>query len=233
MSSFYASADSWPNEIATSRRVPGVGATARTMFVTGVLCLALSLVVAAAPAAKHGDGSTSPASVAKPLCTEVFLPREVEKHLETAFGSWKIQQLADLSATALARWKDEKPLECPGIAAGHFERSDALSYAVLLVPKGHVARGYTLLVFNEGSHSAGAGRRRPYEAMVLERWDRGARDVFIRGVEIRKFFDAPSRRKFDARSKDGILFVEAAEKEYGTDIFYWTKGGFRHDPVDR
>ena len=202
------------------------------MFVTGVLCLALSLVVAAAPAAKHGDSSASPALVAKPLCKEVFLPREVEKHLETAFGSWKIQQPADLSPTALARWKDEKPLECPGIAAGYFERSDALSYAVLLVPKGHAARGCTFLVFSQGSDSVGAGQRRPYEARVLERWDRGARDVFIRGVEIRKFFDARSRRKFDARSGDGILFVEAAEKEYGTDMFYWTKGGFRHDPVD-
>jgi len=39
--------------------------------------------------------------------------------------------------------------ESPGIAIGHFESPDDLSYAVLLVPKSDPSGGYKLLVFSK------------------------------------------------------------------------------------
>jgi hypothetical protein len=161
------------------------------------------------------------------LCKVESLPSDIQNRIKEEYGSWKIQEPADLSQRARDRWKSEKPLECPGIAVGHFESAKTPSYAILLVPMGHADGGYRFLVF---SQKAGQPE---YETSLVEKSDqKGAANYFIYRTLISKFFDEPSRRKFQAHTEDGILLVDSAENEYGVEVYFWSGGRYRHEPID-
>jgi hypothetical protein len=161
------------------------------------------------------------------VCNSSALPSDITKHIKNEFSSWKIQEPTDLSPRARGRWEAEKPLECPGIAAGRFEGANRLSYAVLLVPVGHADGGYRFLIFSRKSSQPS------YEVTVVEQWDGGgAANYFIHRVRISKFFDAQSRKRFQAQTIEGILFADSAEKEYEIDVYFWSNGSYKHEWVD-
>lgn len=161
------------------------------------------------------------------LCQLDSLPSVIQRHLREEYGSWRIQEPADLSQRAREAWEPEKPLACPGIAVGHFESSKTLSYAVLLVPTGHADEGYRFLAFSQKSGQPG------YEIRVLDKLDeKGAANYYIQSTPISKFFDEPSRRKFQAYTKDGILLTDSGENEYGVEVYFWSGGRYRHEPID-
>jgi hypothetical protein len=160
------------------------------------------------------------------LCKLESLPSEIQNRLKEGYSSWKIQEPTDLSPRAHERWESEKPLECPGIAVGHFESAKTPSYAILLVPTGHADAGYRFLVF---SQKAG---QRAYEATVEKLDHNGAANYFIHRTPISRFFDEPSRKKFEAHTVDGILLVDSAENEYGVEVYFWSGGHYRHEPID-
>jgi hypothetical protein len=154
------------------------------------------------------------------------LPPDVQIRLKGEFGSWKVQEPADLSPRAHERWESEKPLQCPGIAVGRFENAKTPSYAVLLVPQGHADAGYKFLVFGPKAGQLS------YEMRAVDSGDSGAANFFIHRVRISKFFDEQSRKKFQAHTREGILLVDSAEKEYEADVYFWSGGSYRHQPVD-
>jgi len=155
------------------------------------------------------------------------LSSDIQNRLKEEYSSWKIQEPADLSQRAREAWEPEKPLACPGIAVGHFESPKTLSYAVLLVPTAHPNEGYRFLVFSQKLGQPG------YEVRVLDKLDeKGAANYYIQGTPISKFFDEPSRKKFQAHTVDGILLVDSAENEYGVEVYFWSGGRYRHEPID-
>lgn len=190
---------------------------------------ALSLIFLL-PTALFGQRASGKAATVKQgevrtLCRP--LPSDIQRHLREQFGSWKVQEPEDLSTTARERWKSEKPEECPGIAVGQFSGGTTLSYAVLLVPRGHSDAGYTFLVFTPTAGKAS------YEMSVVEQSDRGgAANFFIRRVRISRFFDEQSRRKFEVAARVGILLADAGANEYETDVYFWTNSSYQHQPVD-
>jgi hypothetical protein len=161
------------------------------------------------------------------LCKAESLPSDVQNRLREEYGSWKIQEPADLRQRAREAWEPENPRACPGIAVGHFESMKTLSYAVLLVPTGHADEGYRFLVFGQKLGQSG------YEARVLDKLDeKGAANYYIQTAPISKFFDEASRRKFQAHTKDGILLTDSGENEYGVEVYFWSGGRYRHEPID-
>jgi hypothetical protein len=115
---------------------------------------------------------------------------------------------------------------CPGIAVGQFEIAKMPSYAVLLVPRSDTVAGYRFFVFSpkDGQPS--------YEMRAAASGDKGAANFFIHTAPINKFFDEPSRKKFQASTVDGILLVDAARNEYGVEVCFWSGGHYRHEPID-
>ena len=161
------------------------------------------------------------------LCKMGSLPSDIQNRLKEEYSSWRVQEPAALSQRAHERWKSEKPLECPGIAVGHFESAKTRSYAVLLVPVGHADPGYRFLVFSQKAGQA------TYETRVADKSDQsGAANFFIHRTAISKFFDESSRKKFQAHTTDGILLVDSAENEYGAEVYFWSGGSYRHQPID-
>ena len=161
------------------------------------------------------------------LCKVESLPSDIQDQLKQRYGSWRIQDPGNLSRRAHDRWGSEKPVTCPGIAVGHFESARTTTYAILLVPTGHADEKYRLVVFSQ------KGGQHAYGLQVVDKLDqRGAANYFIHPVAIGKVFSESSKRKFQADADDGILLVDSAENEYGVEIYFWSSGRYRHEPID-
>jgi hypothetical protein len=161
------------------------------------------------------------------LCQPDSLPSAIKHRLREEYCSWRVQDVANLSQRAHERWESEKPLECPGIAVGHFESAQAPSYALLLVPVANTDAGYRVLVFSQKTGES------DYEIRILDKLDQsGAANYFLRGTPISKFFSEESKKRFHAHTVDVILLFDSAEKEYEVDVYYWSEGRYRHNPVD-
>jgi hypothetical protein len=170
----------------------------------------------------RGKASEGPAP-----CSLASLPSDIQDRLKADFGSWKIQEPGSLSEHARKTWEGKKPRACPGVAMGLFQNAKTPSYAVLLVPADHPDMGYRFLVFNRkvGQPS--------FEVTVVEKSDDlGASNYFIRKAPISNFFNEDSKRKFQVQAADVILMVDSAEQEYEADIYFWSNGRFRQQPVD-
>ena len=161
------------------------------------------------------------------LCKPGTLPPELQKRLAEEYSTWNIQQVTSLSQSAKTRWQDERPLECPGVAAGRFEDAQRISYAVLVVPKKDPGTAYKLLIFTPGvDPSLGT-------LTVVDQWSRGgAANYFIRGIRVSRFFSPEWVRRLHVKVKEGILFVDAGKSEYEADVYYWADGQYRHEPID-
>jgi hypothetical protein len=170
----------------------------------------------------RGNRSDIPAT----LCSTESLPPGVQKRLAEEFKPWSIQQPDRLSEPALERWKSERPLACPGIAAGHFEHSKMTSYALLLVSAMETNPGYKFIIFTP-EHD-----RPAYRMTVLDESPEDAHDIFIRREDVGKFFDRQSIIKFRVDANELILFADAGVKNYETDVYFWGNGSFQHQPVD-
>ncbi len=169
-----------------------------------------------------------PASKQEPsLCQLDSLPSPIRHRLRQEYGSWRVQEAANLSQRGHERWESEKPLRCPGIAVGSFESAQTPSYALLLVPTVNADAGYRFVVFSQRPGQS------DYEATLLDKLDEaGAANYFVRGIPIGKFFDQASKKRFNAHGSDIILLFDSAEKEYEVDVYYWSEGHYRHNPVD-
>src|ERR1700743_498057 len=81
------------------------------------------------------------------LCQIDSLPKDIRDTLDRRFYGWQGQESTNLLPTARQKWATIAPLACPGIAAGHFDESRSVSYAVLLVPRDRSVNGYKFVVF--------------------------------------------------------------------------------------
>jgi hypothetical protein len=161
------------------------------------------------------------------LCNPGSLPDDVQNHLGGELNAWRIQGPADLGPDARERWESEKPLQCPGIAVGHFEDDKTLSYAVLLVPQSRSGTGYKFVVFSAKAGQSSYGMRVADQSAASE-----ASNYFIHEVEINKFFDEKSKRKFQVQTRQGILLVGSGKIGYEADIYFWAGGKYEGQPVD-
>jgi hypothetical protein len=174
---------------------------------------------------------TAVATKAKP-CTLEWLPDELQVRLRTDYASWKIQDFLSLSPKAKARWHSERPQpgqvepDCPGVAVGELKTSQ-LSYAILLVPREKPDAAYRLVIFTlSGSTTSGS-------LETADQWDNGgAANYYIRRVRIAKVFSREWVSKLMVAAKDGVMSVEAAENEYGVDVYFWANGQYRYEPID-
>jgi hypothetical protein len=161
------------------------------------------------------------------LCASILLPTYIQETLTKDFKSWKIKDSSQFNKLTRERWQAELPHACPGIAIGKFENAKLDSYAILLVPREHQDGGYKLLAFTPSVGKV------PYEIRTIEHSsDVDASQYFVHRVPISQFFDKTSRTKFRVLTNECILFVYSGENEYETDVYFWTKDGYRHEPVD-
>jgi len=186
------------------------------------------LMTAALVFGETNSPSAVPAGAAEgPVpCNFGSLPSDIQNRLKGELATWKVQELENLSEYTRKTWAGKKPPGCPGIAVGLFQNPKVPSYAVLLVPVDRQDVGFRLVVF---SHKVGQSS---YEATVVERSGDRASNYFIRKVPISRYFSEVSKRKFQVQATEAILMVDSTEQEYEADIYFWSNGRFRREPVD-
>ena len=196
------------------------------------LCSTLGLIfvmTAALVLGQVGSPSPVPARAAQQpaLCNLDSLPSDIQNRLKSDFDSWKIQEPENLSEYTRKTWAGKKPPACPGIAVGLFQSANTPAYGLLLVPLYHPETGYRFVVFSRKTGQPS------YETAVVEKSDdHGASNYFIRKVPIRRFFGEESKRKLQVQASEGIVMTDSAEQEYEADIYFWSNGRYRHEPVD-
>jgi len=143
----------------------------------------------------------------------------VDTLLKVKFPQWRPKQLSDMGADDQQLWlngPNEK--ESPGIAIGHFEFPDELSYAVLLVRKSDPSGGYKLLVFSKGPTK---------DAFTWKLLDHAEGQtcscLVISKTEPGKYSDWENKRSVQLKL-DGIQ-VEWMEK--GAQLYYWSESRYR------
>ena len=96
-------------------------------------------------------------------CDATALPAPVKESLKSKFTGWRLQRLSDLDGDDQKLWLEDHSKECPGLAVGHFESADSLSYAVLLLIASAQSGGYQIIVFSKDASADS------YSAKVLDR----------------------------------------------------------------
>jgi hypothetical protein len=139
--------------------------------------------------------------------------------LDQRFPGWRPKVLSDLHDYDKKLWLEMHPKECPGIAEGHFESSDRLAYAVLLVPKAADRAGSKIIVLGKA-----AGE---YAVRLLDQ-AKGTDDGLVISKaphgRYSEFGDAKSVRL----TLDGVN-VEWLEKS--STLYYWSKGKYQNIPT--
>ena len=175
-----------------------------------------------APIAKAGVDADD----ALGLCQVESLPKDVRGTLERRFYGWKAQDSTNLLPKARQKWAAVAPLACPGIAAGHYEDSRSVAYAMLLVPTDRGANGYKFVVF-----SAPAGQSF-YGFKVLDQGVINASALFIRTVPVDQVLDKDLKKRLRPKFSDGVSLALVDDKMPIQNVFFWTGQSYEHAQVD-
>jgi hypothetical protein len=171
-------------------------------------------------------GAAVDADDALGLCQIETLPKDIRATLERRFYGWKVQDSSNLLPKARQKWAAIAPLACPGIAAGHYEDSRSVSYALLLVPVDRSANGYKFVVFSAPSGQSYYGFK------VLDQNPMNASALFVHAVAVDRVFGSELKKKFRTKGNDGILLAFTDDKTATQNVFFWTGDSYDHAQVD-
>jgi len=152
-------------------------------------------------------------------CSRVSLPPPVSEMLKSKFAEWRPKQLSDMEADDQQLWLNGPNGEgCPGIAIGHLESAENLSYALLLVSKSNPSGGHKIVVFSKDltkgvyiSRLLDHAEGQTYSGLVISKVGPGK-------------YDDSERTRSAKLNLDGLL-VEWMEK--GALLYYWSGGRYR------
>jgi hypothetical protein len=157
------------------------------------------------------------------LCRPDSLPQDIRSSLARNFSGWKIQEPTDLSARARTRWGAERPLNCPGIATGHFQDAKSASYALVLIPTNHASSAYRLLIFTQQ-----AGQQY-YGFKAVAQTDSGAGDVYVETVPTVRFFEATAKPVARSHVSEAVMLVDSATTQ--AYLYVYADMAYEREPV--
>ncbi len=162
--------------------------------------------------------SVAGSAPAKPPDPCAVLPKPVLKLIATKFPGWRAKQLSDLDQDARQVWALSHPHECPGVAEGHFENADRLSFAVFLVPQSDPVGGFKLIAFEKGAGTDAYGwelidesNARTYSGAVISKSPPG------------KYSQVDATSSVTT-TLDGVRFGLI---DKGAVLYYWSDGRFQ------
>lgn len=152
------------------------------------------------------------------ICSATTLPTAAGELLKAKFPLWRAKQISDLEGDDRQLWLKAHPKDCPSIAAGHFESSDQLAYAVLLVPKAKSSGGYKIVVLSTPQSG------NDYSLKVLDQEQGpGSDGLVISTAAPGRYSDFENTKS--AKLRLDSIYVEWIEK--GAILYYWSAGRYR------
>jgi hypothetical protein len=171
-------------------------------------------------------GAAVEADDALSLCKVDAIPKDILGTLERRFYGWKVQESSNLVPKARQRWAAIAPLACPGIAAGHFEESRSVSYALLLVPADATVSGYKFVIFTAPKGQSFYGFK------MLDQGDTNASAFFVHSVAVERVLDSDLKKRFKPKSSDAVLLSSVDDRASIQNAFFWTGDSYDHAQVD-
>ena len=157
------------------------------------------------------------AQIANP-CAD--MPSPILKLIQTKFSGWTAEQLSELGSEDQQLWVKAHGNQCPGTAVGHFESSDRLTYALLLVRHSNPTGGYKIVVFNR------VPNRDAYAWKLVDHWDTSTYGaVVLSKVPPGHYSDYEDVRISVTTKLDGVL-LEFIER--GAMLYYWTASRYKY-----
>jgi hypothetical protein len=152
-------------------------------------------------------------------CRTSSLPAGARALLDGKYADWRPKDVTDLGADDKGLWMKAHPKDCPGIAIGHFEEPDRLSYAVLLVPKSELKHGHKIIVLRQ------LPSKNAYSVRLLDQADGeySSSGLVISKVPPGKYSDF--EHATSVRVKLDAINLEWIEK--GAVLYYWANGEYR------
>lgn len=155
-------------------------------------------------------------SAQAPNPCEKALPPAVQSYMEHQFPEWRPKVLSDLEGYDRQLWQETHKKECPGIAVGHFENAEHLSYALLLVSRSTAKSGYKFVVITSAPENT-------YRSEILDHNDAAdASGMVISKAPPGKYSDFEQTKtvqlKLDSISLDWL--------EKSSVLYYWSEGHF-------
>jgi hypothetical protein len=154
----------------------------------------------------------APAVAQSSNCMIRDLPKGIADVVSSKYRDWKLEQTSDLGSDDHELWAKAHGNLCPGIASGHFESNDRITYAVLLLKKNPPRQGYKFLLFNENRFGV-------FESVVLDQVEgKNAGQPVISRVPPGEYSD-PETGKSVKTKLDSVLleWIEAAAQ-----LYYWS-----------
>lgn len=151
-------------------------------------------------------------------CDDSALPAPVRELVNAKFSEWRPKQVSDMETDDQQLWLAAgHDRECPGIAVGHFETADELSYAVLLVPKSNPSAGHRIIVVSKRAPKG------TYTWILLDHAEgQTYSGLVISKVTPGKYSDSEKNKSIQLKL-DGIQ-VEWMEK--GAVVYFWSEGRY-------
>lgn len=152
-------------------------------------------------------------------CDDSALPTSVRDLLNAKFSEWRPKQVSDMNPDDQQLWLTAvHGKECPGIAIGHFESADELSYAILLVPKSNPSGGHKVVVVSKAA---------PKSAYTWKLLDHAEGQTYS-GLVISKA--APGKYSDLENNKSIQLKLNGIQVEWmekGAVLYFWSEGRYR------
>jgi len=140
----------------------------------------------------------------------------VQSYVEHQFPEWRPKALSDLEGYDRQLWQEAHRKEYPGIAVGHFENAEQLSYALLLVPRSTAKSGYKFVVISSAPENT-------YHSEILDHNNaEDASGMVISKAPPGKYSDFEQTKtvqlKLDSITLDWL--------EKSSVLYYWSEGHF-------
>jgi hypothetical protein len=152
-------------------------------------------------------------------CADNNLPSPVIDLIKTKFAGWRPKQTEDLDPGNRQLWLKPHSNDCPGIAVGHFESLERLTYAILLVPQSNPSGGYKLLVFNKMPSGD------VYVWKLLGHSDTGIYSGTVIETAPLGHYENYEDARISVTTKLEGFYMEWIEK--GAILYYWSAGRYK------
>ena len=154
----------------------------------------------------------------KDFCASPPLMEPVKKLLSLKYYQrWRPIALGDLPKPHQRMWRRSlNRFDCPGIAMGHFEQKNELSYAFSMKPRDPRQTGWRLVVISKT-------RQGDYRDRVLGQTDERVPPYVIYVVPPEEYTDAFETESIRLKL-DGL---QVEQMESGAMLFYWKEGQYR------
>lgn len=154
-------------------------------------------------------------------CGAGVLPASVGELLKIKFPLWRPREVSDLGSDDRKLWLKAHGGKCPGVAVGHFQSTDKLSYAVLLVRRSDPNDGYKIVIIAESP------RINNYNSTILDHSDKETNSGMVLSTAPPGKYPSFDGLKSVTIKRDG-LYAEVIEK--GVELYFWS--GSKYNSIE-